>query len=554
MILNVLTFLGAIALFIYGMELMSSGVQKAFGDRLRKFLPWMTGGRVQQVLAGMGITALIQSSNATTLLAVGFVNAGMLTLVQAINVLLGANVGTTVTGWITATAGFLPSISYALIIMGVGFVMNMGKKPALKSIGTFVIGLAIILIAMSFMNKSLPAAGEDIPLSDLLNDLSSKGFISIVIYLIIGILCGWMLHSSPTVAITMILINLGWIGFPSAAAIVLGTNIGTTFKGNIAARSAGTMASRAALSHTVFNALGVILVLLAFRPCTNAVQGLCNVLGLHSPVFHVAMFHTAFNIVMMLIFMWLTEYIEKIDTWMVKDDDKSQGNVFKLKYIGNGRLGTPALSIRQAYQEILDFEHAAEDGFRDVGCALAAEDDDTFEEYRKSLIKTEEVTDRYEYEIASFLSDISSEQMTGQETEETRVLYRVIGELESLGDSCENISRLLSRLRAHKQEFDSGTMEKLKEMIGLVENAMATMGINLKSASAGSLTDITNAYEAEDAINSARDTFRDEAFVQIEQQEGNYLSLNYFLDFIEELEAMGDFIINVSQAVVRTEE
>jgi phosphate:Na+ symporter len=266
------------------------------------------------------------------------------------------------------------------------------------------------------------------------------------------------------------------------------------------------------------------------------------------------MFHTAFNIVMMLIFMWLTEYIEKIDTWMVKDDDKSQGNVFKLKYIGNGRLGTPALSIRQAYQEILDFEHAAEEGFRDVGCALAAEDDDTFEEYRKSLIKTEEVTDRYEYEIASFLSDISSEQMTGQETEETRVLYRVIGELESLGDSCENISRLLSRLRAHKQEFDSGTMEKLKEMIGLVENAMATMGINLKSASAGSLTDITNAYEAEDAINSARDTFRDEAFVQIEQQEGNYLSLNYFLDFIEELEAMGDFIINVSQAVVRTEE
>lgn len=554
MILNILTFLGALALFIYGMELMSSGVQKAFGDRFRKFLPWMTGNRVQQVLSGLGITALIQSSNATTLFAVGFVNAGLLTLLQAINVLLGANIGTTVTGWITASAGFLPSISYAIILMGAGFVLNMGKKTVRKSIGTFVMGLAIILIAMSFMNKSLPAVNQDISLSEVFINSSSKGFLSVVIYLIIGILCGWMLHSSPTVAITMILINLGWIDFSSAAAIVLGTNIGTTFKGNIAAKGAGTMASRAALSHTVFNALGVILVLLTFKPCTNAVQSLCNAIGLHSPVFHVAMFHTAFNLVMTLIFMWLTEYIEKIDTWLVREDGTTASNGFKLKYIGNGRLGTPAFSIRQAYQEILDFENSVEEGFQNVEKALTAADDDTFEQYRKALIKTEEVTDRYEYEIASFLSEISTEQMTGQETEETRVLYRIIGELESLGDSCENISRLLGRLRAHKQEFDSDTMEKIRKMISLVDNALTAMGTNLRTAVAGDLTDISNAYAAEDAINSARDTYRDEAFMQIEQRTGNYMSLNYFLDMLEELEAMGDFIINVSQASVRTVE
>ena len=195
-----------------------------------------------------------------------------------------------------------------------------------------------------------------------------------------------------------------------------------------------------------------------------------------------------------------------------------------------------------------------EEGFQNVEKALTAADDDTFEQYRKALIKTEEVTDRYEYEIASFLSEISTEQMTGQETEETRVLYRIIGELESLGDSCENISRLLGRLRAHKQEFDSDTMEKIRKMISLVENALTAMGANLRTAVAGDLTDISNAYAAEDAINSVRDTYRDEAFMQIEQRTGNYMSLNYFLDLLEELEAMGDFIINVSQASVRTVE
>lgn len=553
MILNLLTFFGALALFIYGMGLLSSGIQKACGDKLRSFLPWMTGHRYQQVLAGTGITVLIQSSQATTLLAVSFVNAGLLSLCQAVNVMMGANIGTTLTSWIVASAGFLKVDFYPIIAVGVGFVLSMGKNPVAKNIGTYIIGIAIVLISTSYMYRSLPLTGDGLPAFFARTSTGSVGHV--LLYLIGGMLLAGFTKSSPTIAVSMILLTLGWIDFPAAAAIVLGANVGTTFPGNFAARKADAQAKRAAMAHTVFNVIGAAPVLIAWKPATSGVEALSKVMGLTAPAFSVAVFHTMFNLASTLILIWFNKYIVRFVTWFSKDTDPAgeASSASRLKYLGDGRLGTPALLIEQANKEILSFSIAVRSGFQHVFPALRAMDDAAFGKARDALVKCEEDTDRYEYDIADFLRSLSGEQMTGHETEEIRIIYRVIGELESLGDSCENISRLLYRVRVHGQKFDEGDLAKIERMTRLVEDALDIMDYNLNQFAVGGLTDISNACAAEDAINRERDTLRTEAIQQIEGRKGNYLAMNYFLDLIAEYEAMGDFIINVSQAIVRTE-
>ena len=461
---------------------------------------------------------------------------------------MGANIGTTITAWIIAATGFWLDVTVlAFVLLGAGFVMTLMKKSLVKNIGQAV------FVGLIYIKSSIPAIHTVPQIAGPIAGLASHGIGSVLIFMLIGVVVTFILQSSSvTVVLTMVLAYLGWLPFPMAAAMVLGENIGTTIGANIAASGAGVQARRAALAHTVFNVAGAVFVLIFFNIFIKINLGLVSLFGLDSQmtaVFGIACVHTLFNTISTLVLVWFRKpFADSLTKW-IKEPAPEKGD-FHLKFIGSGRLfGTPSISIEQAYKEAVNFAVTAQDGFQYVKLAVNEKDPDKFEEYRQKLVKCEEVTDRFEYEIAAFLNSLTAESMNDHEAREVKVIYRVISELESLGDSCENISRLLSRLRVHKLDFDDETISKVNLLIGKVNQAFAVMVSNMRLAVDGELKDISNAYNAEDKINETRDTLRDEGILQIEKGADKFLSINYYLDMLAELEAMGDFMINISQSL-----
>ncbi len=555
MILQLLTLLGALALFVFGLEMLSSGIQKSFGDRLRRFEKWMTSGApCKQILSGAGITALVQSSSAATILVASLVSVATLSLKQGICVIMGANIGTTITAWIIAATGFWTDVTVlAFVLLGVGFVLTLLKKSLVKNIGQAILGLSLVFVGLIYIKSSIPAIDTVPQVADTIAVLASHGVVSVLIFMFIGIVVTFILQSSSvTVVLTMVLSYLGWLPFPMAAAMVLGENIGTTVGANVAACGAGVQARRAALAHTLFNVAGAVFVLIFFNIFIKLNLWIVSLFGLDprmTAVFGVACVHTLFNAISTLVLVWFRKPFASLLTRWIEEPEPEKGD-FHLKFIGRGRLfGTPSISIEQAYKEAVNFATAAQDGFQNVRLALNEKDPDKFEEYRQKLVKCEEVTDRFEFEIAAFLNGLTSESMNDRDAREVKVIYRVISELESLGDSCENISRLLARLRVNKLDFDDETTSKLNLLVGKVNQAFAVMVSNIKLAVDGELKDITNAYNAEDNINETRDTLRNEGIIQIEKDADKFLAINYYLDMLAELEAMGDFMINISQSL-----
>ncbi len=555
MILQLLTLLGALALFVFGLEMLSSGVQKSCGDRLRRFEKWMTAGSpLKQILSGAGITAVVQSSSATTILVASLVSVSTLSLEQGICVIMGANIGTTVTAWIIAATGFWSDVTaLAFILLGAGFVMTLLKKSLVKNIGRAVLGLSLVFVGLIYIKSSIPAIDTVPQIAASVSGLASHGLGSVFVFMLIGVVITFILQSSSaTVVLTMVLSYLGWLPFPMAAAMVLGENIGTTIGANIAAGGAGVQARRTALAHTVLNVAGAVVVLIFFNMFIRINLGIVSIFGLGSrmtAVFGIACAHTIFNVVSTLVQVWFRKPFAGLLTWWIREPEPENGD-FHLKFIGSGRIiGTPAISIEQAYKEAVNFAVTAQEGFQNVRLALNEKDPDRFEEYRQRLVKCEEVTDRFEYEIAAFLNSLTAESLNDREAREVKVIYRVISELESLGDSCENISRLLARLHVHKLDFDDETISKLNLLVGKVNQAFAVMVSNMRLAVDGELKDIGNAYNAEDNINETRNTLRDEGVLQIEKGADKFLAVNYYLDMLAELEAMGDFMINISQSL-----
>ncbi len=555
MILQLLTLLGALALFVFGLEMLSSGVQKSCGDRLRRFEKWMTAGSpLKQILSGAGITAVVQSSSATTILVASLVSVSTLSLEQGICVIMGANIGTTVTAWIIAATGFWSDVTaLAFILLGAGFVMTLLKKSLVKNIGRAVLGLSLVFVGLIYIKSSIPAMDTVPQIAASVSGLASHGLGSVFVFMLIGVVITFILQSSSaTVVLTMVLSYLGWLPFPMAAAMVLGENIGTTIGANIAAGGAGVQARRTALAHTVFNVAGAVVVLIFFNMFIRINLGIVSIFGLGSrmtAVFGIACAHTIFNVVSTLVQVWFRKPFAGLLTWWIREPEPENGD-FHLKFIGSGRIiGTPAISIEQAYKEAVNFAVTAQEGFQNVRLALNEKDPDRFEEYRQRLVKCEEVTDRFEYEIAAFMNSLTAESLNDREAREVKVIYRVISELESLGDSCENISRLLARLHVHKLDFDDETISRLNLLVGKVNQAFAVMVSNMRLAADGELKDISNAYNAEDNINETRDTLRNEGILQIEKGADKFLAVNYYLDMLAELEAMGDFMINISQSL-----
>lgn len=557
MILQILTLFGALGLLLYGMGILTSGAQKSTGPLLRRYPDLMARSTAKQVAFGIGYTSLLQSSSATTIIAVGFVNAGMLTLVQSIGVIMGANIGTTVTAWLFTIFGFhLEATWFTFPILLAGFLMTMLKNPKIKNIGEYVLGFAIMFIGLFFLRSAFPA--DSPALDGLFDKLSGFGFWSVLIYFIISILLTVCLQSSAvTMAFTLMLTYSGLISFEMAAAMVLGENLGTTLTANIAARKADVQARRAALTHILFNLIGVVIILTVFPLCLKGVKALIDLFPIANPaladLYAIALFHTLFNLLTTLLLLPFREKLAALVVRMIAEPEKKD-EPFRLRHISTWRIASPAIAIEQTYREVLDFAQAAFDGFQYVKRMLTVTDADKFELYRTKLIHCEEITDKYEYELAAFLSKLSAENTSSEENQEIKSLYRVISELESLGDSCENISRLFVRLRTHTKGFNEESSSKLALLIGKVNQAFVAMITNLKAAQQGTLTSIDNAITIEQGINETRDVLREEGILQIERQSGNYQSMNYYLDMLEQLEAMGDFIINVSQSILKVKE
>lgn len=567
-ILQIFTLLGALGMFLYGMNLMSSGLQKAAGERLRGFLSAMTSNPFKGVMTGLGITSIIQSSSATTVMVVSFVNAGLLTLAQAIGVIMGANIGTTVTAWMVSWLGFKADISVlAVPLMLLGFLFSNSKIDKRKNIGELIVGFSLLFLGLSFMKDSVPDLRETPQVLEFVSSWSAHGFGSVLLFLAFGTILTLVLQSSSaTMAITLIMLSMGWIPFEMACAMVLGENIGTTITANIAASVGNTEAKRAAMSHTIFNVFGVVWALILYKPFLRLVGTITeNLFGLPNPaaegfvvtdsisaegtaaLYGLSMLHTLFNLTNTLLLVWFTKWIAQAVSWIVPTPKNQEKEVFRLKYISAGPLATPELSVGQAFEEIISFAKISKNGANYAQNAINEADTDKFEELRSKLVKYEEISDRIEYEIATFLNRISAEEVSESTSLRIKAMYKIIGELESLGDSGETISRILSRKNIHNKKFDADIIKNLNAMADAVNAAYDVMIENLTAAHKGELTNISNAYNAEDRINTLRNNLRDAVIENIENDGKNYQTNVYYMDVINAYESMGDFMINVSQ-------
>ena len=571
-ILQIFTLLGALGMFLYGMNLMSSGLQKAAGERLRSFLSAMTSNPFKGVMTGLGITSIIQSSSATTVMVVSFVNAGLLTLAQAIGVIMGANIGTTVTAWMVSWLGFKADISIlAVPLMLFGFLFSNSKKDQRKNLGELIVGFSLLFLGLSFMKDSVPDLRETPQVLDFVSTWSSHGLGSVLLFLAFGTILTLVLQSSSaTMAITLIMLSMGWIPFNMACAMVLGENIGTTITANIAASVGNTQAKRAAMSHTIFNVFGVVWALILFKPFLQLVGVITeNLFGLPNPaaegfvvtdstspegtaaLYGLSMLHTLFNLTNTLILIWFTKWIAQAVSWIIRSPKNQEKEVFRLKYISAGPLATPELSVEQAFNEIIHFARISKNGATYAQNAINEANTDKFEEYREKLVKYEEISDRIEYEIAAFLNSVSADEISESTSIKIKSMYKIISELESLGDSGETISRILSRMNIHKKTFDEGAIKNLNVMADAVFAAYDVMIENLIVAHKGELVNISNAYASEDRLNSLRNDFRDAVIENIDNDGKNYQASVYFMDIINTFERMGDFMINVSQDLER---
>ena len=466
-------------MFLYGMNIMSSGIQKAAGGRMRKLLGTMTSNPFKGMLSGLGVTALVQSSSATTVMVVGFVSAGLLTLAQAIGVIMGANIGTTMTAWIISIFGFKADVSaIAVPMMALGFLLSLSKKDKLRNISEFVIGFSLLFLGLSLMKSSMPDLSQSPEVLGFIRNWSGRGFLSVLLFLLLGTLLTLILQSSSaTVAITLIMLDMGWIEFDMAAAMVLGENIGTTITANIAAMVGNVNAKRAALAHTVFNVFGVIWALAAFTPFVRFIQWLVSLITddpQTSLVYGISMFHTVFNLITTFIMIWFTKQIEKIVSAVIKDrskkdEDASEG---RIKYLDYGLVATPELALGEASKEADHFGMVMKNGLDYLTEAIRhSADSKAFGQYRDKLVKYEEISDRIEYEIVKFLNDLDKDGLSDGSKAMLRNLIRISGELESLGDSGESISRSLLHMQNYGRSLSAEHIEKLCHMTSLLGSA-----------------------------------------------------------------------------------
>ena len=550
-----LRLIGSLGLFLYGMKIMSEGLQKFAGDSLRRILTAMTTNRVTGVLTGVLITALIQSSSATTVMVVSFVNAGLLTLTQSIGVIMGANIGTTVTAWLISALGFKVDIAaFSLPRLAFGIPLLFSGKSSRKSVGEFIFGFSFLFMGLQALKANAPDLGANPEMLAFVQNYADMGFFSIILFLFIGAILTMIVQASAaTMAITLIMCANGWIDYQLGVALVLGENIGTTITANLAALTGNTQARRAALAHLAFNIFGVIWVLILFYPFTNAVSWfVTNVMRISDPSvavsFKLAAFHTAFNISNTFVMIWFVGLIEKTVCFLIKGK-KDEDEEYRLRYITGGMLSTAELSILQARKEITLFAERTGRMLDMVKALFYEKNEDAFLKTYSRVEKYESISDRMEIEIANYLTCVAEGRLSSEGKEEIRIMLRAVSEIESIADSCNNMARSIKRRNEFKSIFTDEQNHNVDQMLALTEKALHRM-IEILKKSELVRDDVNPSYNIENEINNYRNQLKIHNVEDINNKKYQYQDGVYYMDIIGEAEKLGDYVLNVVQAVI----
>ena len=556
-LLDVLNFVGALGLFLFGMKLMSDSLQKLAGDKMRAVLSKMTSNRFSGVLTGAGITTLIQSSSATTVMVVSFVNAGLLKLSGAIAVIMGANIGTTVTAWIISLLGFEFNINmlvYPAIAIAAPFLFIEKRK----SVGEFLIGFALLFMGLEALKGGVPdfTLPQYSGVLEFIASMSGYGYLSILLFVLIGtILTVVVQSSSAMMAITLVMCAKGLIGFEVAAALVLGENIGTTITANMAAMMANATAKRAARAHLMFNVIGVVWMLVLFYPFLYLISWIVEPNGgngihlaaLSIPV-ALSLFHSIFNIINTSVLVWFIPSIERIVSKIVPINEEED---FRLKFIPTGFMAASELNIEPAKKEIESFSKRVLRMYNFIPELFEEKDEKKFEQLMSRTRKYEEITDRMELEIANYLARVSENELSVNASYEISAMLRIVDNLESIGDSCYQLSIAIDGKKKQNISFTDEMTENLRTMFAFVREAVEVMNSNLSESYIN--VNGSKAKELESKINNYRDKLRTEHTEAIKNNDYSYQTGICYSNLYAQCEKLADFAINVTEAMLKVQ-
>ena len=551
--------IGALALLMFGMKTMSDSLQKMAGPQLRHVLGTMTTNRLTGILSGTLITAAVQSSTATTVMTVSFVNAGLLTLAQAISVIMGANIGTTLTAWIMS-AGFSFNITdFVWLAFFIAIILIYSKKR--KIIGDFIFGISFMFLGLGTLRQT----GIDMdlahnqPVLEFFSSFDPHSFQTTITFLIIGSILTMCVQSSAAVmAITMILCSTGVLPIYQGIALVMGENIGTTVTSNVAALTANTQARRAAMAHMVFNIFGVLWILCVFRPFIHLVcgwVGFDDMMEKNDPhfvanaaklSFVLAAFHTTFNLSNTFILVWFIPQIEKLVCKIIRPKKNADEDDFRLRFIQSGIMKTPEISVLEAQKEIHCFAERIQRMFGMVKELLGETNDDKFIKLYTRIEKYEGISDNMEIEIAKYLDQVSDSHLSDETKAKIRAMLREISEIESIGDSCFNIARTLNRRIRGKEDFIPSQYEHIHQMMELTDNALTQMNITLVGHKVDN--DANLSFNIENEINNYRNQLKSQNINDVNNHLYTYAIGTMYMDIIQECEKLGDYVVNVVEA------
>ncbi len=546
---------GSLGMFLYGMKIMSEALQRVAGAKLRSVLSAMTANRVLGVFTGFLVTTVIQSSSATTVMVVSFVNAGLITLVESIGVIMGANIGTTVTGWVISILGFKLSISqYVLPLIGIGLPMVFSKSTRRRSFGEIMIGFALLFLGLDFLKSSMPSIDKNPEILAFLQNYTNLGFGSVLIFLVVGTVLTFIIQSSSaTMALTFVMVNEGWIPFELAAAMVLGENIGTTITANIAASVGNLSAKRAALVHLLFNLAGVVWMLLIFKSFTGIIDRVITSFNGDSPASNPAvvpialsLFHSAFNVINTFIFIWFVPQLRNLVVHVLPQK-QSEEEEFRLQYITAGLMSTPELSLLQARRETQFFAKHTIKMFGFVQKLLRESNDKKFNKLFAKIQKYESISDDVEVEIANYLSEVAQGKLSDFGRRRMQSMLKLVSDLESIGDSNFNLARTINRMHDNKIILPEEVIQKVELMFSMVQEALEMMKENLEKDE--KQVSLLKAREIENEINNYRNQLKAEHLEYLRNGVYNYEAGIIFNDLFSESEKLADYVINVSEAL-----
>ncbi|MBR1798763.1 MAG: Na/Pi cotransporter family protein [Bacteroidales bacterium] len=557
-VLILINLAGAMAVFLFAMKLMSEGLQKYAGSRMRHVLSKITDKPLSGILSGAAVTAAIQSSTATTVMVVGFAGAGLMSLSGAVAVVMGANIGTTITAWIIALFGLgghaegAVAFSLPMLLATISLFFIFSKKNKMQSLGQTIIGLALLLIGMELLEQAIPMLSEDTV--HAISTWSHWGLWSVLLFIIIGAILTIILQTSAAMtAVVLLMASQGWIEFPMALALVMGQNLGTTLTAQVVAMTTGTTGKRAARAHLVFNVAGVLLCLLLFTPICNGIMAVTGITDeLTSPLnkerypLAITVFHTLFNVATTVVLALFIPQIVRIVEWMVPDKSEKGEEEFRLTYIEPAMLSTAELNLQSAKDEIVEFSKRVLRMYTFLPALRTPKDEEDFEATMQRITKYENITDRMELEITKFLTRVGGGDVSQHTSERVSSMLRIIDNLESIGDTIFQIAITRKNKREAAVHFDAGLNANLDHMSELVQKALDTMDANLKDYDH---VNLDAAYDIEHQINAYRDRLRTQHFDALKLGVYDYSIGNAYSSLYALYEKLGDYIINVSEAI-----